>query len=166
MMNEEALTKYYTAIAQKVDEVIPFEWEKVALYAEETGDTRMALFYFYTEDGNYHYCEDIWDKYGVNEREYDKLMQELRDINKSLWLAFKDAGEEPWHSFTFALDKDYKFNIKYSYENGGGMDPMAAKIRWAYEELGIMPRDKYSRKILKKYLLKQKKELPEELKDI
>lgn len=32
-MNEKNVTKYYTAIAQKVDEIISCEWEKAALYA-------------------------------------------------------------------------------------------------------------------------------------
>ncbi|MCM1325297.1 MAG: antitoxin YezG family protein [Bacteroidales bacterium] len=166
MMNEETLTKYYTAIAQKLDEVIPFEWEKVVLYANQTEYSSMALFYFYTEDGNYHYCENIWDKYGVNEREYNKLMNDLDKINESLWHAFKDAGEEPWYSFTFTLDKDWKFNVKYSYENNEGLSGMEIKIRWAYDELGILPPGAYGKELLKKYLLKQERELPEELKDI
>lgn len=142
------------------------EWEKIALYAGETGFSRMAFFYFYTEDGEHHYNTDIWEKYGVNEREYRRLMEELRKINKSLWLEFKDSGEETWYSFTFHLDKDGKFNMKYSYENNEELDAMQAHIRWAYDDLGIIPRDKYSRKLLKEYLVEQERELPEELKDI
>ena len=45
-MNEENVTKYYTAIAQKVDETIPCEWEKAALYTEET-----EIFKIYTSIG-------------------------------------------------------------------------------------------------------------------
>ncbi|MCM1101009.1 MAG: antitoxin YezG family protein [Acetatifactor muris] len=168
MIDENTLTQYYAAIAQKLDELIPCEWEKVALYAEETEYTRMALFYFYTEDGNYHYCENIWEKYGVDEKEYDRLMQELENINVSLWLVFKESGEEPWHSFTFTLDKDGKFNMKFSYVNSEdeGVDAMQTKIRWAYDELGILPPGTYGKKLLKKYLLSRERELPEELKDI
>ena len=37
---------------------------------------------------------------------------------------------------------------------------------WVYEELGLIPGSRYEKRILKKYLEEQGKELPEELKDI
>ena len=43
---------------------------------------------------------------------------------------------------------------------------MEIGIRWAYDELAIVPRGKAGKRILKKYLDEQGKELPEELKDI
>ena len=166
MMNEETLTKYYTAIAQKLDELIPCEWEKVALYAEQGEGVSAVRFYFYTEDGNYHDSGFLWEEYDVTEEKCTDLLVELMDINENLWHEFKNSGEETWYSYTFKLDKDYKFNMKYSYEKIKATEEMDTEANWAYDELGIIPPDDYTRELLKNYLLKQKRELPEELKDI
>ena len=81
MIEENKLVKYYSEIAEKLDEMIPCEWEKVYLYDKD-----------------------------------DSLTSTQR------------------------------------------------RIRWAYEELNIIPNGGYGRKLLKEYLEEQGRELPEELK--
>lgn len=46
MIKENNLIKYYSELAGKLDEIIPCEWERIALYAEETGDVSAASFFF------------------------------------------------------------------------------------------------------------------------
>lgn len=46
------------------------------------------------------------------------------------------------------------------------MGRMEKVLRWAYDELEIIPRDNYRRSLLKEYLEEQGRELPEELKEI
>lgn len=59
MIQENNLVKYYSELAGKLDEIIPCEWERIVLYAEETGDVSAASFYFFTSDSQYYYSENI-----------------------------------------------------------------------------------------------------------
>lgn len=165
MVNEAKLNEYYSAIADKLDEMIPCEWERIALYAEETGDVSAASFYFFTSDPKYHYGENIWEEFDVDEDEFDELHIELMDIVETLWWEFKDSGEDTWWSFTFCFDRDRKFKINYCYEENN-LGRMEKVLRWAYDDLGIIPHDSYRKKLLKEYLDEQKRDLPDELKCI
>ena len=166
MILENKLTEYYGKIANKVDEIIPCEWEKVVIYAEETGNWSFVTFYFYTDDGNIHHWGDISDEYDVNIRSVSRMVDELVEINKDLWLEFKNSEDDKWYSYTFYLDSDWKFKIKYGYEKNDELSGLEKEIRWGYDELGLIPQEKVEKKILKKYLETQGKELPEELRDI
>ncbi len=35
MVEENKLIKYYSQIAEKLDEIIPVTWDKISMYAEE-----------------------------------------------------------------------------------------------------------------------------------
>lgn len=166
MLEEGLLTEYYKQISNKLDEIIPCEWERVALYAEETGDVSAASFYFFTSDLKYYYSENIWEEFDVDEDDFDELKVQLMDIVENLWWEFKNAGEDTWSSFTFNLDKDWKFKINYCYEQNNSLGRMEKVLRWAYDELSIIPRDDYRKKLLKEYIEKQGKELPDELKEM
>ena len=54
-MEDKKLSKYYGEIAEKLDEMIPVEWDNIILYAEETGDVSSASFY-YNEKNSKEYC--------------------------------------------------------------------------------------------------------------
>ena len=160
MIEENKLVKYYEEISGKLDEMIPCEWERVVLYAEEIGNVSSAGFYFYTSDGEAHYSEGIPTKYNVTEEEFSARLRELWKINKSLWQEFEDCGEQTWCAFTFYLTKDWKFNIKYHYERNSDISSKERRIRWAYDELGIIPKGKSGKKLLMEYLQEQGRELP------
>lgn len=166
MIEEAKLNNYYSAIADKLDEIIPCEWERIVMYAEELGNWSFATFYFYTNDGNVHHWGDISDEYDVNRRTVSRLVDELVEINKDLWLEFKDSGEEIWYSFTFDIKSEGKFNIKFGYEKNDELSGLEKAVRWAYDELEIIPRGKRGKKLLKVYLDEQKRDLPDELQDI
>lgn len=51
-MEDKKLSKYYGEIAEKLDEMIPVEWDNIILHAEETGDVSSASFY-YNEKNRY-----------------------------------------------------------------------------------------------------------------
>ncbi len=165
-MDESRLTKYYSEIANKLNEMIPCEWEKVVLYAEEIGNVSSAGFYFFTSDNEAHYSESIPTNYNVTEMEFSTLLRELWKINKKLWLEFKQANEPTWCAFTFELNNDWKFKIKYQYERNGEISSKERKIRWAFDELGIVPKGKNGKKLLKEYLETQGREIPDELQGI
>lgn len=67
--------------------------------------------------------------------------------------------------FIFKLDSGWKFSAKFDYEINSDIETLERRIRWAYDELGIIPQGEYGRKLLKKYLESQSREIPVELQD-
>ena len=164
MVDESRLTNYYSEIANILNEMIPCEWEKIALYAKELGDWRFVTFYFYTDDEIIHHWGNISDEYGEDDDEVDQYMDELSNIVKSIWLEFKESSEELWTSFEFDLDSDWKFKAYFGYEEHKKLSGIEIETRWAYDKLGIIPQENAEKIFLKEYLEEQGRELPEELK--
>ena len=164
MVDESGLTNYYSEIANKLDEMIPCEWEKVYLYAEETGDVSTGSFYFYTSDSKVHWSEEIPKEFEIDKAEFREIQLGLWQINESLWLEFQNQDESTWYAYIFELDSEWKFKIRYLYDKDDSLTSTQRRIRWAYEELNIIPNGGYGRKLLKEYLEEQGRELPEELK--
>lgn len=160
MIEEKVLNEYYSQIAGKLDEMIPYEWNRVVLYAEETGDVSTGSFYFYTSDNEVHWSEDIPKEYGIDKAEFRMCQVGLWQINENLWTEFKNAGEPIWFAYVFELDSERKFKIRYIYEKDEKLTATGRRIRWAYDELGIVPKGEFGRKLLKEYLEEQGKELP------
>ena len=153
MLDEKILEKYYQQIAEKLDEIVPVAWDRIVMYAEETGESSSVCFYFYTDNcTKVHHWGDIPEEYNVDWDIVDSGMDELQIINKNLWLEFIDAGETPWYTLTFDLDKDWRFKVKYGYEIDLDVSPLEREIRWAYDELGIIPREDFEKKLLDEYL--------------
>ena len=160
MVEENKLIKYYSQIAEKLDEIIPVTWDKISMYAEEFGDVSSVSFYYYTDNNSVlHHSGDIPGEWNVDEEIYDRLTDELMEINKGLWLEFKESGEPTWCSFTFNLNSEWKFKIKFSYERDEQVGSLEREIRWAYDELGIIPEDDYEKELLEEYLSEQGKSL-------
>ena len=53
MVDEEILMHYYEEIANKLDEMSPVEWTKIAMLAEDLGTSCAAGVYFFTKDNNF-----------------------------------------------------------------------------------------------------------------
>lgn len=166
MMEERLLTEYYKQISNKLNDIIPCEWERIVLFAEELEDVSFVTFYFYTIDGIVHHCGDISEEYGIDSYGVDIGLFELTNINKELLMELKKAEEELWYSYVFEIYSDGRFQMKYNYEYDEDMSLEEKESIWVYEELGLIPGSKYEKRILKKYLEEQGKELPEELKEI
>lgn len=164
MVNEAKLNKYYSAIAEKMDEMIPCEWNRIILYAEELGDVS-NLGFFYTNDEEVHWSEGITEEYEVDEYEYMMQLMQLVELVKELWMEFKNADEEVWSVFTFDIDGEWKFKAKFEYELNDEISDLERSIIWAYNELDIVPNGEYGRKLLKEYLESQRREIPLELQD-
>ncbi len=165
-MDESRLTGYYSEIANKLDNMVPCEWNRIILYAEELGDVSNIGFYFYTNDEQVHWSEGITEEYEVDEYEYMMQLVQLVELVKELWMEFKNADEEVWSVFTFDIDSERKFKANYEYELNDEISDLERITIWSYNELDIIPDGEYGRKQLKKYLEAQGRELPDELKDI
>ena len=163
MIDEIKLQEYYGKIADELNEMIPCEWERVVLYAEDDGQGSYAELYFYTEDGNVIAGGTIVDEFNVDEDEYDEHLENLWDRNSELRDEFIDAGEQAWCTYTFNLYNDGRFTMKFGYELNHKLTSMVREIRWAYDELGLIPDSKYERGLLREYFIEQGKELIPEL---
>ena len=163
MINEAKLQEYYGKIANELNAMIPCEWERVVLYAEDDGQGSYAEFYFFTEDGETIAGGFIIDKFDVDEDEYDEHLENLWDINSELRDEFIDAGEKPWCTYTFDLYSDGSFKMDFGYELNEKLTSMVRELRWAYDKLGIIPTASYEKKFLRDYFIEQGKELIPEL---
>ena len=166
MVNESKLVELYGEIANQMDSMVPCEWKRIVLYAEELGDVSTTGFYFYTNDEQVYWSEGITDRYEVDEYEYMMQLMQLMELVKELWIEFKNADEEVWSVFTFDIDSEWKFKTNYEYELNDEISDLERRIRWAYNELDIIPNGEYGRKLLREYLVEQGNELPDELKNI
>ena len=165
MVNESKLVELYSEIANQMDSMVPCEWKRIILYAEELGDVSTAGFYFYTNDEQVYWSAGITGRYDVEKYEYMMKFMQLVQLVKELWMEFKNADEEVWSVFTFDIDSEWKFKANYEYELNDEISDLERRIRWAYNELDIVPNGEYGRKLLREYILMNEGELPESLKD-
>ena len=157
MVDEEILMHYYEEIANKLDEMSPVEWTKIAMLAEDLGTSCAAGVYFFTKDNKIYYNHNIPEDFNVSEEIYNEILHELWNINRSLREEFVKAGVDPWESMTFILNTDWSFNIDYSYETNIEIGKFERRVIWAYEELGIYPEDEFEKGILEEYLEEKEK---------
>ena len=157
MIDEKVLEEYYGEIANKLDEMIPVEWTKIAMLAEDLGTSCAAGVYFFTKDNKIYYNHNIPEDFNVDEEVYRKILDELLEINGRLREEFINFGIQPWKLLSFILNEDWSFKLNYEYEIDEDIDYMERKIIWAYEELGIMPEGEFGKSILKEYLEEKEK---------
>ena len=157
MVDEEILMHYYEEIANKLDEMSPVEWTKIAMLAEDLGTSCAAGVYFFTKDNKVYYNHNIPEDFNVDEEVYRKILDELLEINGRLREEFINFGIQPWKLLSFILNEDWSFKLNYEYEIDEDIDYMERKIIWAYEELGIMPEGEFSKSILEEYLEEKEK---------
>ena len=157
-MNEEKLSAHYSKIAEKLDETIPVDWDRVIMFAEEFGDVSSASFYFYVKNNSKpFFSSSIPEDFNVSKDVYDDLWDELISINKDLWLDFKNEGTQPWDIMIFYLDNDWKIKIEFEYDINREIDTYERLIILAYTKLGIVPEDDFEKELLQEYLDKQEK---------
>lgn len=167
MADESKLKEYYSEIANTVNDLIPCEWKKLALYAEVNEDRNFFTFYFEHKEGAVYRWADIPDEYygRVDIEKFGSLLTALEEINKNFWNECKDTDNGPWCTYSFELDSDWKFKMNYGYEIDESLSEFEREIRWAYDVFGVIPNYRNECNILKKYLKEAGRELPERLMD-
>lgn len=154
-METKKMAEIYGEIANKVNDIIPDEWEKVWLYGEVLDDSSEVYFYFYSiTRKKIIYSHDIPNEYKVNNSMYEDLLFELVDIIQELNLEYKENNESVWTNLTFLLDNTGKFNIKYNYDDiiKSKFTAGERQIIWEYEILGVEPEVEQYKEMLNKYL--------------
>ena len=166
MIDESILNKYYGKIANKLDEMIPIEWHKISLFAEIGTGWSSTAFYFLTNNNTYHWS-DIFEKLSINEDIVDMRLYELNKIIEELWEEFNKVNLDSWNAITFDLESNGRFKVNFNYdEPNREMSRFEKEDIWAYRKLGIIPKSKFQKKLLKEFLEIQGEKIPEELKNV
>ncbi|MEC1748396.1 antitoxin YezG family protein [Bacillus mojavensis] len=153
-METEKMGVLYQKIAEQINEIIPSEWEKVALYAEILDDSSEVYFFFtIPQNQEYIYSHDIPEHFNVNEDIYDELLYELHDYFEELRNEFKTNNEDLWTNLTLHLERSGKFSIDYDYTDviASDLNGTQRQVAWEYKNLGILPEDEEDKQFVINY---------------
>ena len=154
------MNQLYQKMAIQLNDMIPDEWSKLYLYGEVLNDSRTIYFFFDRKsDGKTIYHLDIPSIYKVSESIYDKLHDELTDIVVELYNEYKDNNENVWTNFTFVMDCNGKFDMKFSYDDvlKSGFNNTERQRIWMYEVMGKEPEKENHKELIRRYLDKNTK---------
>mgnify|MGYP002651345090 CR=1 FL=1 len=149
---EENLNKKYQEIANKINEMIPVEWERVytMAYIDEGGG---EVFFNYITPGSddLHYYTDIPKDYNVSEEIFDELSDELYDLFETLRGSFIENNQEPWTSCEFDFTNEGKLNVSFDYIDwkNSGFGQISRDYYYEYKKFGIIPELDYAKKEIK-----------------
>ncbi len=139
---EEKLNKMYQEIANKINEMIPAEWEQVYTKAYIDDEGGEVLFY-YTKpgDNDLHYYTNIPRDYNVSEKIFSDLWGDLFGLFDILRESFKGDNQEPWTSCEFDFTNEGKLNVAFDYIDWKNSEfgPMARKNYYKYKKFGMIP---------------------------
>ena len=161
---EEKLNEMYQEIANKINEMIPAEWEQVYTKAYIDDEGGEVLFY-YTKPGNndLHYYTNIPRDYNVSEKIFSDLRGDLFGLFDKLRESFKGDNQEPWTSCEFDFTNKGKLNVAFAYIDWKNSEfgPMARKNYYKYKKFGMTPEFEDEREEIKKieqYIKEQEEE--------
>ncbi|MBM7030984.1 immunity protein YezG family protein [Bacillus velezensis] len=154
-MNNKKMGELYQKIAEHLNEMIPFQWKKIVLYAEILDDSADIYFYFTTpNNSDYLFSHNIPEHFDVSEEIYDQLLIELQELFEELKEEFKLGNQDIWTNLTLKLENTGKFSIDYNYDDvlSSELDDLQRRDVWKYQNLGILPADEEDRKFIEEYL--------------
>ena len=161
---EENLNKMYQEIANKINEMIPVEWERVytMAYIDDQGG-EVFLNFIQSDSNDIHYYTSIPDDYNVSERIFDELSDELYENFDRLRELFIENNQEPWTSCEFDFNNEGKLNVSFDYIDwkNSGFGQISRDYYYEYKKFGIIPELDYAKKEIKdieKFIKEQEKE--------
>ena len=119
MSFENELNKLYREIAEKINDMIPVEWEEFYFNGEVKGGEG-GVYFFYTtldEKKEYKYSHYIPRMYNVDRKAYNQFLHELFDLTVQLQQVFIDNQQEAWFSVTMIVSGEGKLTVRFSYVN-------------------------------------------------
>ncbi|EEM91930.1 immunity protein YezG family protein [Bacillus thuringiensis] len=119
MSFENELNKLYRKIAEKINDMIPVEWEEF-YFNGEVKDGEGGVYFFYTtldEKQEYKYSHYIPRMYNVDRKIYNQFLHELFDLTVQLQQVFIDNQQEAWFSVTMIVNSEGKLTVRFSYVN-------------------------------------------------
>ena len=88
---------FINKICNKINDMIPEEWNKVYIYGEVTEGAGVVAFYYYPQDKDiYVFSADIIDLFDIDENEFSTMNMNcgnyLNNFNKNLRIVTKRFG--------------------------------------------------------------------------
>ncbi|KAA9392172.1 TIGR01741 family protein [Staphylococcus epidermidis] len=150
---EEKLNEMYQEIANKINEMIPTEWEKVytiAYIGEEGG--QVVFFYTKPESDELNYYTNIPKDYNVSREMFRDLWSNLYDEFKKLRELFRESNQDLWTSCEFDFTNEGKLNVSFDYIDWENSEfgPLAQENYYKYKKFGIVPEKEYAINKVKK----------------
>lgn len=138
---EEQLQKLFQELFEHVDGMVPGPWEKIALYAEATEYYSSNGFYFTTEEGSFHYCTSIPEKYNIPEDVFWEVYDELDAICREMRKCFIDNNQQPWEGMGILYFPNGKggtsMKSSFTYDVDQNIDSIYRERTWAREQLNV-----------------------------
>ncbi|WP_077596430.1 immunity protein YezG family protein [Oceanobacillus kimchii] len=123
MSFETKLNKLYNQIAQKINEMIPIEWDSFSFNGEVKDEEGGVFFFFKPKDEKQHiYSHYIPKIYNVDKRYYNRELHQLFELTVDLQKAFINNDQEPWFSVTLLVNNIGKLNVHFDYTNWHNSD--------------------------------------------
>lgn len=147
--------------------MIPEKWDKLCLYASVMEQIRNVptgeLYFYYFPKGILKKkpvnSYEIPNRFNINEDDYLKQMKALYEQMKELWEEFILCSHKRWYSITILIE-NFKFKIEYNFQDIRELPYNQEQLHtiWAYKylELDIDTMPKKDRKLIERYLEKQK----------
>lgn len=154
-MESNKMNEIYQDIAEKINDVIPDEWEKVFLYGEVLYDSELVYLYFLSKKNHeLIYYLDIPEKYKIEWRIFDIPVEKLDSSILDLYNEYKKQNEKVWTNFTLILDNTGKFRIDFNYDDIYKSEFTISERQhiWEYEVMGIEPTLEEHKEIIERYL--------------
>lgn len=159
MTNE--INELYSEIAEKINEMIPIEWNKFFYLGEierEKASWSSVFYFINAETKSIMKSHDIPSVFNVSEDIYEELLEELDELLLKLYDCFSNEGYDVWGQISLTVEENGEFNADFIYDSISDSEYGQAEreIIWAYETFKFLPKEKtYSRKILDEYLSKK-----------
>ena len=134
---------FYTRIQHQLYNLIPEKWESIYLYASITkgknNKETWEMYFYYTPKGfikrNAINVYEVPNRFNVDEQQYIRLVDNLCNTIKKLYVEYKETYEKEWSSLVISL-KDSQFLVEYSND-------MAFNIKYSSEERHLIFQYRY-----------------------
>lgn len=114
----ERIERYYSMIANKANEIVPVEWNRIILYSElDIGTISYYFGFFEKSSGNWVDFYGVPVKYGIDRSCFRNSQRELVKIIQDFYDESTKVIPNIWTTMTFILEANGKFKIDYGYED-------------------------------------------------
>lgn len=126
----------YGELAERLNEIIPVNWDKIYLRSEvEAGAVELTYWFIDSSTKEVVQNFDMTTKYGID-RKIEKLaFIEMTDIIEKIKDALNEEGNPTFSVFTFILDNEGRFKTKYDYINLEESTVLERREAWVKEYL-------------------------------
>ncbi len=121
MKNIPNIKVFYTRIQHQLFNLIPEKWESIYLYASVSKQINKSetweMYFYYTPKGflkrNAINVYEIPNKFNVDEQQYLKLVDNLCNTIKKLYVEYKETYDKDWSTVVISI-KNSQFLIEYN----------------------------------------------------